>query len=80
MQRDITMHGVDFTVEFEDEDVIALYIGNQDVTDVIDRLTRDAINVLVARNAERWVDEYNADMHTDYRIACAEADRNDLAH
>ena len=51
-QRTITMHGVEFEVEFEPSgDIEALYIGGAEVTDVISDLTKDALRSVVSRNA-----------------------------
>lgn len=69
MQRAITMHGVDFEVEFDDAaEVEALYIKGVDVTDVIDDLTKDAIRCTVERNAAAWVSEYLANIAAERRM------------
>lgn len=63
MQRAMTMHGVAFQVEFDrNGEVDALYIGGEEVTDVISDLTKSAIRSTVERNAARWFDEYDRDM------------------
>jgi len=66
MQRTITMHGVDFEVEFDQSgDIDALYIGGVEVTDVIRDTTKGAIRSTVERNASRWFDEYLRDIHAE---------------
>lgn len=63
MQRTITMHGVDFEVEFDMEgEVDAIYIGGVEVTDIIRDTTKDAIRSTVERNASSWFDEYLRDI------------------
>lgn len=63
MQREITMHGVDFQVEFTAEgDIEALYIVGQEVSDVISDLTKDAIRSVVSRNAKSWAAEYEQEL------------------
>ncbi|MFZ2974949.1 MAG: hypothetical protein WA049_20160 [Ferribacterium limneticum] len=70
MQRTITMHTVDFEVEFDESgEVDALYIGAVEVTEVISDITKDAIRSTVERNAARWFDEYRAEMAGDMRRA-----------
>lgn len=62
-QRTITMHGVDFEVEFDPSgDIEALYIGGAEVTDVISDLTKDALRSVVSRNASTWFAEYHREM------------------
>lgn len=69
MQRTITMHTVDFEVEFDEAgEVDALYIGAVEVTEVISDITKSAIRSTVERNAARWFDEYRAEMAGEMRM------------
>ncbi len=55
MQTNMTVHGVDFTVEFTpDGDTEAIFIGFQDVTEVIRDATKERIYHTVSRNAAEW--------------------------
>lgn len=73
MQRTITMHGVDFEVEFDRAgDVDALYIGGTEITEVIRDATKQAIQSTVERNASRWFDEYQRDIAVE-ELACRRA-------
>lgn len=70
MQTNLTMHGVDFEVEFDESgDVEALYVGGVDVTEVIRDTTKQSIYCTVQRNAKRWFDEYRQEIADEERAA-----------
>jgi hypothetical protein len=63
MNRAITMHTVDFNVEFVEEgEIEAIYVGSTNVTEVIRDCTRDALQSVVAYNAARWFREYRQEL------------------
>lgn len=73
MQTNITMHGVDFVVEFDvDGEIDAIYIGGVDVTDVLSIITTDAIRSTVQHNASRWFEEYRREIAAE-ELACRRA-------
>lgn len=76
MQRTVTMHGIDFEVEFTPTpygaDVDEIYIGGTEVTEVLCEQTKDAIGTYVDSHAEQWANEHNQQMRDESRIADAE--------
>ena len=79
MQHTVTMHGINFEVEFTPgpfgADVDEIYIGGAEVTDVLSEETKQAIEAYVESNADRWAEEYNQHMRDEAEIAAAEHDR-----
>lgn len=63
MNREITMHTVDFNVEFVEEgEIEAIYVGSTDVTEVIRDCTRWALESVVSKNAAKWFSEYRQEL------------------
>ena len=63
MQRAMTVHCVNFQVEFDrNGEVDEIYINGEEVSGVLADLTESAIRSTVERNAARWFDEYDRDM------------------
>lgn len=71
MIRSITMHGVEFEIEFEDTEdggeVIDYYIKGDVVTEVVRDATKWAIQSTVNHNAKRWADEYRREQAGESR-------------
>lgn len=69
MQRDIKIHGVDFTIEFDPQtgEVEAYFVRGVDVTEIVRDFTKWTIHDLSERNFRRWADEYHAQMADEER-------------
>lgn len=64
MQRTITMHGVDFEVEFDEAgEVDAIYIGGTEVSDVIRESTERGIRSKVSMFSADWFAEARLELY-----------------
>ena len=66
MQRTITVHGIDFEVEFsQDATIDAVYIGATEVMDVLCEKTMDEIRFVVESCVDVWFSEYHVQLEAE---------------